>query len=63
MNKKQIALIVLDGWGYREDKKDNAIEASKKPIFDDIWANWPHTLLDASGLAVGLPEGQMEGCF
>ena len=33
MNKKQVALIVLDGWGYREDKKDNAIEASKKPIF------------------------------
>ncbi len=59
MNKKQVALIVLDGWGYREEKKDNAIEASKKPIFDSIWSKWPHSLLDASGLAVGLPEGQM----
>lgn len=59
MNKKQVALIILDGWGYREDKKDNAIEASKKPVFDGIWNKWPHTLLEASGLAVGLPEGQM----
>ena len=59
MNKKQVALIILDGWGYREDKKDNAIEASKKPIFDSIWNKWPHSLLEASGLAVGLPEGQM----
>ena len=59
MNKKQIALIVLDGWGYREDKKDNAIEESKKPIFDNLWNKYPHTTLDASGLAVGLPAGQM----
>lgn len=59
MNKKQVALIVLDGWGYREDKKDNAIEAAKKPNFDSIWNKWPHSLLEASGLAVGLPEGQM----
>ncbi len=59
MNKKQVALIILDGWGYREEKKDNAIEASKKPIFDSIWNKWPNTLLQASGLAVGLPEGQM----
>ena len=59
MNKKQVALIVLDGWGHREDKKDNAIESSKKPVFDGIWNKWPHTLLQASGLAVGLPEGQM----
>lgn len=59
MNKKQVALIVLDGWGYREDKENNAIEASKKPVFDYIWSNWPHTLLRASGTAVGLPKGQM----
>ncbi len=56
---KQVVLLVLDGWGYREDKKDNAIEASKKPNFDDLWENSPHTTLSASGLAVGLPEGQM----
>lgn len=54
-----IVLIILDGWGYREDKTDNAILASKKPYFDSLWAKYPHTLLEASGLAVGLPEGQM----
>ena len=57
--RKPIVLIVLDGWGYREDKKDNAIAASKTPRFLEFWNNYPHTLLDASGLAVGLPEGQM----
>lgn len=59
MNKRQIALIVLDGWGYREDRKDNAIAQANKPVFDNLWANYPHTLLEASGVAVGLPEGQM----
>jgi 2,3-bisphosphoglycerate-independent phosphoglycerate mutase len=56
---KQVVLIVLDGWGYREDTKDNAVAAAKTPIFDSIWNEYPHTLLEASGLAVGLPEGQM----
>ncbi len=55
----QVMLIILDGWGHREDMKDNAIQAAKTPVFDKLWANYPHTLLDASGLAVGLPEGQM----
>ncbi|HEY9480681.1 MAG TPA: 2,3-bisphosphoglycerate-independent phosphoglycerate mutase [Candidatus Paceibacterota bacterium] len=55
----QAALIVLDGWGHREDPKDNAVAAAKKPFFDKIWKEYPHTLLEASGLAVGLPEGQM----
>jgi 2,3-bisphosphoglycerate-independent phosphoglycerate mutase len=59
MIKRQIALIVLDGWGYREDVKDNAIAQAKKPVFDDLWVNSPHTTLGASGFAVGLPEGQM----
>lgn len=59
MSTKSIVLIVLDGWGYREDTKDNAIFASKKPYFDSLWNRYPHSLLDASGLAVGLPEGQM----
>ena len=58
-NKKQIALIVLDGWGYREEKKDNAIAEAKTPFFDQLWREYPHSLLEASGLAVGLPEGQM----
>ena len=56
---KQAVLIVLDGWGYREDTKDNAVAAAKTPVFDRIWNEYPHTLLEASGLAVGLPEGQM----
>ncbi len=57
--KHQIMLIVLDGWGYREDLKDNAIAQAKTPFFDSLWKSYPHTLLKASGLAVGLPEGQM----
>lgn len=56
---KQIALIVLDGWGYREDPEHNAISSAKTPFFDWLWKTYPHTLLEASGLAVGLPEGQM----
>jgi 2,3-bisphosphoglycerate-independent phosphoglycerate mutase len=56
---KQTALIVLDGWGHREDTKDNAVKAAKTPFFDSLWKNYPHSLLQASGLAVGLPDGQM----
>ncbi|MDQ3076991.1 MAG: 2,3-bisphosphoglycerate-independent phosphoglycerate mutase [bacterium] len=56
---KQIALIVLDGWGYREDPTHNAIAAAKTPTFTKLWNEYPNTLLDASGLAVGLPGGQM----
>ncbi len=52
-------LIVLDGWGHREDSKDNAIAASRKPFYDYLWKSYPHSLLEASGNAVGLPEGQM----
>ncbi len=63
MNKpqdaRQTALIILDGWGYREDTKDNAVAAAKTPNFDRYWKEYPHSLLEASGLAVGLPEGQM----
>ena len=57
--KHQVALIVLDGWGHREETSNNAIEASKKPFFDSLWAKYPHTLLEASGPFVGLPSGQM----
>jgi 2,3-bisphosphoglycerate-independent phosphoglycerate mutase len=61
-NPKQshpVALIILDGWGHRTDKKHNAVAAAHKPYFDMLWKKYPHTLLDASGLAVGLPKGQM----
>ncbi|HYC83025.1 MAG TPA: 2,3-bisphosphoglycerate-independent phosphoglycerate mutase [Candidatus Paceibacterota bacterium] len=57
--KKQVALIVLDGWGYREDGTHNAVAQAKTPNFDKYWRDYPHALLEASGLAVGLPEGQM----
>jgi 2,3-bisphosphoglycerate-independent phosphoglycerate mutase len=57
--KKPVMLIVLDGWGYREDPTHNAVAAAKKPFFDSLWNTYPHSLLEASGLAVGLPEGQM----
>jgi 2,3-bisphosphoglycerate-independent phosphoglycerate mutase len=59
MNKNQACLIILDGWGYREDTEHNAVAHAKTPNFDKYWAKYPHTLLEASGLAVGLPEGQM----
>ena len=58
-NTKQVALIILDGWGYREDLTHNATKGAQTPFFNEIWEKYPHTLLQASELAVGLPEGQM----
>jgi 2,3-bisphosphoglycerate-independent phosphoglycerate mutase len=58
-SKRPVLLIVLDGWGHRLEEKDNAVAAAKKPFFDELWKSYPHSLLQASGLAVGLPEGQM----
>ncbi len=52
-------LIILDGWGYREDTTNNAIANARKPFWDRIWKERPHTLINTSGMAVGLPEGQM----
>lgn len=57
--KKQIALIVLDGWGHREDVEDNAIAQAQTPFFDSLWNAYPHTTLDASEENVGLPLGQI----
>ena len=59
IKKKTTALIIMDGWGYREDKQDNAIAAGRTPVLDDLWANQPHTLIQASSSFVGLPDGQM----
>jgi 2,3-bisphosphoglycerate-independent phosphoglycerate mutase len=56
---RPIMLLILDGWGYSEEKEGNAIAATNKPNFDRLWKEYPHTLLEASGLAVGLPPGQM----
>ncbi len=51
--------MVLDGWGYREAREGNAIELGRTPVWHGLWNSAPRTLLDASGLAVGLPAGQM----
>ena len=56
---RQVVLVVLDGWGYRAEREGNAIALANVPVWDRLWARAPRTLLDASGLAVGLPEGQM----
>ncbi|PID42617.1 MAG: phosphoglycerate mutase (2,3-diphosphoglycerate-independent) [Gammaproteobacteria bacterium] len=53
------ALIILDGWGHREDTNHNAIANAKKPFWDKLWASRPKTLITTCGNAVGLPEGQM----
>ncbi len=56
---KPLALVILDGWGYSEDPRHNAILAADTPVFDKLWAQYPHTLIQASGADVGLPAGQM----
>ena len=57
--KSPTALIILDGWGYREEIKDNAIAQGATPNWDRLWEEAPHTLISASGMDVGLPGGQM----
>jgi 2,3-bisphosphoglycerate-independent phosphoglycerate mutase len=54
-----VALIVLDGWGCAPPGPGNAVELARTPVFDRLWAEYPHTTLEASGKAVGLPPGQM----
>lgn len=57
--RRPVVLVVLDGWGYREEREGNAIALAEVPTWDRLWGRAPRTLLEASGLAVGLPEGQM----
>lgn len=57
--KKPVVLIIMDGIGITEAGPGNAFSLAKKPNLDALFAKYPHTLLDASGEAVGLPEGQM----
>src|SRR4051812_41281501 len=52
-------LVVLDGWGLAPPGPGNAVEQASTPVFDDLWARYPHTQLKTDGRAVGLPEGQM----
>src|ERR1044072_4530290 len=57
--RQRAVLVVLDGWGHRLECEGNAIELASTPRWARLWASAPRTLLDSSGLAVGLPEGQM----
>ncbi|MGL5616106.1 MAG: 2,3-bisphosphoglycerate-independent phosphoglycerate mutase [Sarcina sp.] len=59
MTKKPVMLMILDGFGISESANGNAIAAAKKPNFDKYLNKYPHTKIAASGLKVGLPDGQM----
>jgi 2,3-bisphosphoglycerate-independent phosphoglycerate mutase len=54
-----VALVILDGWGCAPPGPGNAVELAETPNFDRLWRTFPHTTLEASGAAVGLPAGQM----
>ena len=56
---RPLVLLVLDGWGYDEDPRCNAILAARTPHWDELWGRHPHTLIQGSGQNVGLPRGQM----
>ncbi len=56
---RPMVLCILDGWGYRAERADNAIALADTPVWDDLLARAPHAFLETSGLAVGLPDGQM----
>ena len=55
----RVCLIVLDGWGVAPPGPGNAIALARTPVFDELWDDYPHGVLLASGSAVGLPDGQM----
>jgi 2,3-bisphosphoglycerate-independent phosphoglycerate mutase len=57
--RKQVVLVVIDGFGYREEREGNAIALARTPSWTRLWERYPRTLLQASGSAVGLPAGQM----
>ena len=59
MPTKRAALIVIDGWGEREEEYGNCIKQASTPVMDDLKANGNFAVMEASGLAVGLPEGTM----
>ena len=57
--RRPVMLVVLDGFGWREDKADNAVRQANKPNFDRLWEQCPHAFLRTDGREVGLPDGQM----
>jgi 2,3-bisphosphoglycerate-independent phosphoglycerate mutase len=54
-----MVLVILDGWGCREDSNGNAVSQANTPVMDSLWATYPHTTINTSGKDVGLPHGQM----
>lgn len=58
-SKRPVILTILDGFGYRAETENNAVALARKPTFDELWNNYPHTLIQASEHWVGLPDGQM----
>lgn len=56
---RPVVLCILDGWGYRAETTNNAIALAKTPVYDRLWQTAPRAWVQTSGLAVGLPEGQM----
>lgn len=59
MNKKPLLLMILDGWGKAPAGPENAVTAAKTPVLDELFRTCPNALMECSGMAVGLPEGQM----
>ena len=59
MTNRKVLLMILDGWGIAQDPSVSAIDQAKTPFIDSLYGKYPHGKLQASGLAVGLPEGQM----
>ncbi len=59
LRPKPVVLLILDGWGYREDPRDNALALADIPNWRRLWAERPHTLIHTEGRHVGLPDGQM----
>jgi 2,3-bisphosphoglycerate-independent phosphoglycerate mutase len=57
--RQPVVLVVLDGWGCAPPGPGNGVELAETPVFDRLWSEYPHTTLNASGEAVGLPAGQM----
>jgi 2,3-bisphosphoglycerate-independent phosphoglycerate mutase len=57
--REPVVLVILDGWGCAPPGPGNAVDLAETPVFDRLWAEYPHSTLKASGEAVGLPEGQM----
>ena len=56
---KRVILMILDGWGIATNKEVSAVDAAATPFIDSLYKKYSHSTLEASGVAVGLPKGQM----